>query len=128
MRLLLDTAVFVWWVTGEESVPGMVRTVVAAPANEVWVSAVSAWEIAVKHRLGRLPLPEAPETLVPQERQRHGFSSLALDEKSTLHLPRLPLLHKDPFDRMLVCQAIEHGLTLVTPDRSIRQYPVRTLW
>jgi PIN domain nuclease of toxin-antitoxin system len=128
MKLLLDTAVFLWWVTASESVTAAVRTVVSAPANEVWVSAVSSWEIALKHGSGRLPLPEAPETLVPHERRRHGFGSLPLDERSTLHLPRLPRLHKDPFDRMLVCQAIEHGLTLVTPDRAIRQYPIRTLW
>ena len=128
MRLLLDTAVFLWWVTASEFVPAAVRAAVSAPANEVWVSAVSSWEIAVKHRLGRLPLPETPETLVPRERHRHAFGSLPLDERSTLHLPRLPRLHKDPFDRMLVCQAIEHGLTLVTPDRTVRQYPIRTLW
>ena len=128
MRLLLDTAVFLWWVTGSEPVPGAIRKTVSAPESEVWVSAVSSWEIAVKHRLGRLPLPEAPETLVPRERRRHGFGSLSLDERSALHLPRLPRLHKDPFDRMLVCQAIEHGLTLVTPDHAIRKYPIRTLW
>ena len=128
MKLLLDTAVFLWWVTASEAVPGPVRAAVSAPANEVWVSAVSAWEIAIKHRLGRLPLPAAPGTLVPRERQRHGFGSLSLDEKSALHLPRLPRLHQDPFDRMLVCQAIEHSLTLVTPDHVVRRYPIRTLW
>ena len=128
MKLLLDTAVFLWWVTASDSVPEPVRAAVSTPANEVWVSAISAWEIAVKHRLGRLPLPEAPEILVPRERQRHGFGSLPLDERSALHLPHLPRLHKDPFDRMLVCQAIEHGLTLVTPDHIVRQYPIRTLW
>ena len=128
MKLLLDSAVFLWWVTGSQTIPPRVRAAVSAPQNEVLVSAVSAWEIAVKHRLGKLPLPDAPEALVPRERARHNFASLALDERSTLHLPRLPLLHKDPFDRMLVCQAIEHGLTLVTPDRAIRGYPIRTLW
>ena len=128
MKLLLDTAVFLWWATASESVPETVRADISSPANEVWLSAVSSWEIAVKHRLGRLPLPEAPETLVPRERQRHAFGSLPLDERSTLHLPRLPPIHKDPFDRMLVCRAIEHGLTLVTPDQAIRQYPIRTLW
>ena len=73
-------------------------------------------------------LPEAPETVVPRQRHRHAFGSLSLDEWNALHLPRLPPLHKDPFDRMLVCQAIEQGLTLVTPDRTVRQYPIRTLW
>lgn len=128
MRLLLDTATFLWWMIGSPSIPKATRTVVSDPQNDVLVSAVSAWEVAVKHRSGKLPLPEQPETLLPRERERHGFRSLALDEASALHLPRLPLLHKDPFDRMLVCQAVEHGLTLVTPDRTLRQYPIRTLW
>ena len=128
MRLLLDTCTFLWWATGSEAVPAHVRDLVADPANEVRLSAVSSWEIALKHALGRLPLPEPPERFVPRERERHGFASLALDERSTLHLPRLPALHKDPFDRMLACQAIEHGLGLVTPDRLIAQYPVRCVW
>ena len=105
-----------------------IREFVADPVNQVWLSAVSTWEIALKHALGRLSLPEPPGRFVPRERERHGFASLALDEQSTLHLPRLPPLHKDPFDRMLACQAIEHGLGLVTPDRLITQYPVRSLW
>jgi PIN domain nuclease of toxin-antitoxin system len=78
--------------------------------------------------MGRLPLPEPPERFVPRERERHVIESLALDEESTLRLPRLPELHRDPFDRMLVCQAITHGLVLATPDPAIARYPVRTLW
>ena len=128
MRLLLDTCTFLWWSAGSEFVPARVRDLVADPANEVFVSAVSAWEIGLKHALGRLPLPEPAARFVPQERERHGFSSLGLDEASTLHLLRLPSLHEDPFDRMLVCQAIEHGLSLVTPDPLISQYPVRSTW
>ena len=128
MRLLLDTCTFLWWSTGSENIPARVRSLVADPANEVWLSVVSVWEIGLKHALGRLPLPEPTERFVPRERERHGFASLVLDEESTLHLSRLPPLHKDPFDRMLVCQGIEHGLSLVTPDRLITQYPVRSIW
>ena len=127
MRLLLDTCTFLWWSAGSEVVPARVRSLVADPANEVFSSVVSAWEIGLEHALGRLPLAEPAERFVPRERERHRFSSLALEEESTLHLLRLPRLHKDPFDRMLVCQAIEHGLGLVTPDRLITQYPIRTV-
>ena len=128
MKLLLDTCTFLWWSAGSELIPPHVRTLVADPANEVFLSVVSTWEISLKHASGRLPLPAPSERFVPRERNRHGFESLALDEASTLHLPRLPHLHKDPFDRMLVCQGIEHGLSLVTPDQMITQYPVRTVW
>jgi PIN domain nuclease of toxin-antitoxin system len=105
-----------------------VREAIADPAKEVFLSPVSTWEIAIKHALGRLPLPEPPDRFVPAQRAAHGVESLPLDEDSTLQLPRLPTLHRDPFDRMLVCQGIVHGLVLTTPDEEIRRYPVRTFW
>ena len=89
---------------------------------------MSAWEIAVKHALGRLPLPEPPAQFVPVERERHGIEALALDEDTVLHLARLPRLHRDPFDRMLVCQALVHGLVVLSPDPLVSQYSVRTVW
>ncbi len=82
----------------------------------------------MKSTLGKLPLPEAPAALIPRLRDGSGFEALPLQEEAVLQLPKLPDLHRDPFDRMLLCQAIEHGLTIVTPDRDLRQYPVRTEW
>ena len=78
--------------------------------------------------LARLPLPEAPDRHVPQLRARHGIESLALDEDAVMQIGKLPGHHRDPFDRMLVCQALAHGLTLLTPDPLISRYPVRTAW
>jgi len=101
---------------------------IADPSNDVYLSSVSAWEITVKHALGRLPLPEPPERYVPSQRIARGIEPLALDEEAALHLSRLPPLHRDPFDRMLVCQALIGALTIVTPDADIARYPVRTLW
>ena len=98
------------------------------PANEVFLSAVSVWEILIKHRLGRLPLPDPVGAFIRERRERHDIAALAMDETSVLQLPRLPDHRRDPFDRMLVCQSIAHGFALVTPDQAIRQYPVRTLW
>ena len=92
------------------------------------LSAASTWQISVKHGLGRLPLPGAPETYVPGLRQRHGIEPLALNEEATLYLRRLPTLHRDPFDRMLVCQAIVEGMVILTPDELITQYTVRSMW
>jgi|TARA_B100002003_G_scaffold203854_1_gene196652 PIN domain nuclease of toxin-antitoxin system len=128
VRLLLDTCTFLWLVTDDPNLSPEARSLIVDPDNEVLLSAVSTWEIAVKHGLGRLPLPDDPERYVPKLRRDHAVEPLPLDEESTLYLRRLPGLHRDPFDRMLVCQAIVQGVILLTPDRDITQYPVRTLW
>ena len=78
--------------------------------------------------LGRLPLPEPPDQLIPAERRLRGVAALAFDEDAALQVTRLPLLHRDPFDRMLISQAIAHSLAIVTPDPLIRQYPIRVIW
>lgn len=128
MKLLLDTCTFLWWTEDSPRLSKGVRSAVSDPTHEVHVSTVSIWEISVKHHLGRLPLPQPPERFLPEQRKRHGFLSLPIDEASVLQLHRLPPLHKDPFDRLLVCQAIEHSMTLLTPDHLIAQYPVRSSW
>jgi PIN domain nuclease of toxin-antitoxin system len=128
VKLLLDTCTFLWIVSGDEALSATARDVFADPTNDVFLSSVSAWEISVKHVLGKLPLPRPPAVFVPEERRRHQIESLALDETSTLAVAKLPDLHKDPFDRMLVCQAIMAGMTLLTPDPLISQYPVAVVW
>ena len=128
MKLLLDTCTFLWIVGGTRDLPKRVADAFQSPENDVFLSAASAWEIAIKHAIGRLPLPEAPQRFVPAERDAHGIAPLTIDEESALHLARLPDLHRDPFDRMLVSQAIVHGLTIVTPDPLVTQYPARTFW
>ncbi len=128
MRLLLDTCTFLWIVGGAKELSSRAREAFADPANEVFLSAASAWEIAVKHRLGKLPLPAALDEFVPVQRAAHGIEPLTVEEESALHVAKLPDLHRDPFDRMLVAQALVGGLVLVTPDDTIRRYPVRTLW
>lgn len=100
----------------------------ASADNSVSFSVVSFWEIVVKFRIGKLPLPEAPSTYVPRQRKRHRIAELPLHGEAVSHLEKLPAHHRDPFDRMLVCQAIEAGLTLVTSDPLIQAYPVKTLW
>ena len=128
MRILLDTATFLWVAIDSPRLSATAGRVVRDPGNEVFLSAVSAWEIGVKHGLGNLLLPKRPESLVPEIRSAYGIKPLPLEEESTFQIGRLPKLHRDPFDRMLICQAIVHGLCILTPDELIRQYPVRTLW
>lgn len=127
MRLLLDTCSFLW-LAGGSSLSETAATAIRDPSNDVLLSAVSVWEIATKHGAGRLPLPEPPERLVPTERRLRGVLSLAFDEESALQVTRLPPLHRDPFDRMLISQAVALGLAIVTPDPLIAQYPVRVIW
>ena len=128
MNILLDTCTFLWIVTDAPELSARARELFQDPANGVYLSSVSAWEIAVKYVLGRLPLPEAPDRFVGPMRMSHGIEPLPLEEDAVLMLPRLPELHKDPFDRMLICQALAHQLVLLTPDALILQYPVRVVW
>ena len=126
MKILLDTCTFIWLLTGERPLPARVRGALAS--GEVYLSAVCAWEMAIKFAKGQLRLPQPPDRLVPAARARYGFASLEMDEESALHVVKLPPLHNDPFDRMLVSQAIVHGLTIATSDPAIVQYPARTIW
>ena len=128
LRLLLDTCTFLWVASGASDLSSRARTLFEDPDNDVYLSAVSAWEIALKHAAGRLPLPQPPDRFVPEQRRQHGIDPLELDEEAALHLARLPMLHRDPFDRMLVCQAIVHGLVILGPDPLITQYPIRATW
>ena len=128
MRILIDTCLFLWLVEDSPRIPSGVRAGLRDPDNEVFLSVVSAWEIALKNQLGKLPLSRPLEEFVTYFRQGHGIASLPLVEEDTLQLSRLPMIHTDPFDRMLICQAIVQGLTLFTPDPAIRQYPLRTFW
>lgn len=103
------------------------RDAIRNPENEVYLSIVSIWESIIKYQLGKLPLPEPPETYLPAQRERHQISSLLLDEASVCHLAKLPPIHRDPFDRMLICQANVRGLTIVTVDDEIPKYPVAVM-
>jgi PIN domain nuclease of toxin-antitoxin system len=124
----LDTCTFLWIITADPQLSAHARKLFVDPFNEVLLSSVSTWEITMKYGLGRLPLPEPPDQLIPSQRELHGIEILPPDEEATFFLSKLPEYHKDPFDRMLVCQAIVRGLTILTPDKLIQQYPARTIW
>jgi PIN domain nuclease of toxin-antitoxin system len=127
VRLLLDTCAFLW-VAGGQDLSTPATAAVQTASNDVLLSAVSVWEIALKYRSGRLPLPEPPDRLIPVERELRGILPLAFDEESAFQVLRLPPLHRDPFDRMLIAQAIALGLAIVTPDPLVAQYSVRVIW
>jgi PIN domain nuclease of toxin-antitoxin system len=122
MRLLLDTHIFLWLISGNVSLPDDFRRAIVDLDNEVYLSVVSVWEVTVKHQLGKLTLPEHPSMYLPRQRERHQIMSLVMDELSVARLNELEPLHRDPFDRMLLCQALAHDLLLVTVDGAIQQY------
>ena len=127
MIILLDTCEFLWLVSGATQLPKFVAEAVQNPENEVLLSVVSYWEICVKHALGKLPLPDSPERYVPAQREKHRIVALNLEEAAVAKLVRLPPHHRDPFDRMLVCQSLAHDLHLASSDPLIQQYPVKLL-
>lgn len=124
MRILLDTHIFLWYISAHPSLPANLRDLVRDPANQIYLSAASVWEAVIKHSLGKLTLPEPPATYLPRQREAHKIAALAVEETAFIHLASLPLLHRDPSDRILMAQAIEHGLVLATLDDAIRAYSV----
>ena len=96
--------------------------------HEIHVSIASYWEIVIKCSTGKLALPDASDRFLQSHQEKIGAEILPLDQESVLHVTRLPDIHKDPFDRILICQAIVHGMVLITPDTRIARYPVRTAW
>ncbi|HEV3128342.1 MAG TPA: type II toxin-antitoxin system VapC family toxin [Solirubrobacteraceae bacterium] len=126
MKLLLDTHIFLWLQTDPERLGDQLR-VVEDDRTELLLSAVSSWEIAIKYGLGRLPLPEPPERYVPSRMRAIAAEALAVEHPHALAVATLPNLHRDPFDRLLIAQANLLGLTILTADRAVAQYPVPTM-
>jgi PIN domain nuclease of toxin-antitoxin system len=127
MKLLLDTHVFLWYISADSELPAAFRDAIRDPANEVYLSVASVWEAVIKYALGKLPLPEVPATYLPRQRAAHHIRTLPIEEAALAHLASLAPLHRDPFDRILIAQALQHGLTLATVDDAIRAYSVPLL-
>ena len=128
MRLLLDTCTFLWIAEGSPKLSSTAEKLFRDPRNEVFLSVASAWEIAIKYSMGRLPIPQPPEEFVPSRRVVYGLRSLPLEEEDALYGSKLPRHHSDPFDRILICQAIFHELEILSPDPLLAQYRVRLIW
>jgi PIN domain nuclease of toxin-antitoxin system len=124
MKLLLDTHVWLWWQMSPERLKDDARDKIASPDSEVFLSAVSTWEMAIKIAAGKLQLPVPMDELIPESLLRDDFGSLPLQQHHCFELARLPMHHRDPFDRMLVAQARAEQLTLVTADRQLERYEV----
>jgi PIN domain nuclease of toxin-antitoxin system len=128
MKLLLDTHAFLWFITGSSRLSAVARAAIEDEANVVYVSAASAWEIAVKSSLGKLTLAEPYDVLLPREIRDNGFTYLGVELTHTARVNVLPFHHRDPFDRLLVAQAMIEGMQLVTADPALKDYGVPVVW
>jgi len=128
VRLLLDACTFLWFNADSSSLSPQVKSLCVDPENDLYLSVTSAWEITLKYMVGRLQLPVPAAEYVYSRRIANQIESLDLSEACVVELAKLPSLHSDPFDRILVCQAIVHGLAILTPDEWITRYPVNVIW
>ena len=125
---MLDTHALIWWLTASRRVSEVVRLAIFDPANEKLVSAASAWEIATKHRLGKLPEADAIVLDLPGTIAGQGFEELPITVDDAVRSGQLPAHHNDPFDRMLIAQALARNIPLVSNERVFDRYGVRRLW
>jgi PIN domain nuclease of toxin-antitoxin system len=123
-KFLLDTHVWLWLQSSPERLAADLLDRLADENNDMFLSAASSWEIAIKHSLGKLALPEAPHLYVPDRMRRSGTTSLPIEHAHALTVAELPLLHRDPFDRLLIAQAKCQNLVLVTADPEVAKYDV----
>ena len=124
MRLLVDTHAFLWTASEPSRLSERVRALIADPTNLLYLSHASVWEIAIKHKTGKLILPNEPSIWVPMRAARHFMSDLPIKIEHVFRAGSLPLHHRDPFDRLLVAQAQVEGLTLLTADSRLSAYDV----
>jgi PIN domain nuclease of toxin-antitoxin system len=128
MRALLDMHTFLWWNANDPKLSPLCRQLIADPANTIYLSAVSAWEIAIKTQIGKLTLPEPPDLYVLSRVKNNNFQVLPITLQHALHTYTLPLHHRDPFDRILIAQSQLENLPILTVDALIAQYGVQTIW
>jgi PIN domain nuclease of toxin-antitoxin system len=126
--LLLDTCTFLWLAAEPKSLSKAARTAIDANDALLFVSDASVWEICLKWTAGKIQLPAPPRRWLTEQLTTWRVDRVPLEHEHLFRATELPPVHKDPFDRLLVAQAIEHGLSIVTPDPLIRAYPVAVVW
>ncbi len=128
MRLLLDTHTVLWFLRDDAQLSAAARLAVEDAGNECWVSMATGWEMAIKSQLGKLRLPLAFDELFPAALEARGFSILPIQAGHLHHYHTLPLHHRDPFDRLMIAQALAEGMTIVGCDEVFDDYGVTRIW
>ena len=127
MRVLIDTCVFLWMRMAPDRLAADVREIISDRANDVLFSAVSSWEIAIKYAVGRLALPEPPDVFVSERIASSGLTPIAVEHLHALRVASLPVHHRDPFDRLLIAQATEMQVPIITDDRGFDPYEIEVI-
>ena len=128
MKLLLDTCTFLWAVDNPKHLSNLANALIIDPENPVYVSSVSAWEISIKYSLGKMELaPDWPES-IRREMQANTIQWLPVEMEHCVQVSQLPFHHRDPFDRMLISQAIVEDMALLSSDRQMKAYSTRCIW
>jgi PIN domain nuclease of toxin-antitoxin system len=128
VKLLLDTHAFLWWVEGAPALGRRARAEISNPDNEVFVSLATCWELAIKLSLGKLRLTHSLDRFIPEQLTRNGFVLLRVEFPHVVRVAELPFHHRDPVDRVLVAQALQDELAIVSSDRVLRKYGVTVVW
>ena len=128
MRALLDTHTLIWWATGDPLLTRAVSNVISDPTNEIYLSSVTTWEMAIKIAIGKLTLSIPLDSFVPFQVQQYRFFPLTITYDHTYRVEHLPRHHNDPFDRLLIAQAMAENLIFLTCDAKIAPYGIPTLW
>ena len=128
MKILLDSQCWRWWMAAPEKLAPKARRLIADRRNTLFFSAASAWEVAIRYSIGKLPLPEPPIQFVPKRLTREAMTVLPIEVLHTLRVAELPLHHRDPFDRLIVSQAIHEGIPILTTDRQFEPYDADIIW
>jgi PIN domain nuclease of toxin-antitoxin system len=128
MRYLLDTHTFLWWNMDDTQLGSFAKELISDSSNEIFLSAASAWEIAIKAARGRLTLPEDPTRYISNRLSLHGFQALPVQIHHAAQVYKLPMHHSDPFDRLLIAQSQVESMPLISVDADMRKYEVKVVW
>ena len=128
MKYLLDTHAFLWFVTDDNRLSQKARSIIKSNANEIYFSAASAWEISIKIRLGRLTIAEELEPFIVKQLAENSFSTLSITIFHSIYTSKLPDIHKDPFDRIIIAQSNVENMSLISKDKNIKKYKVPIVW
>jgi PIN domain nuclease of toxin-antitoxin system len=128
MRLLLDTHTFLWWINNDTLLSDSARIAISSERNECFLSLASCWELAIKSSIGKLRLTKPVERFIPEELTANDFQLLSIDFRHIAKVETLPFHHRDPFDRLLVAQALSEKMTIISADAMLSEYGVKRLW
>jgi len=128
MRLLLDTHTFLWWINNDPSLSEPARIAIASELNECYLSLASCWELAIKTSIGKLQLTKSVDRFIPEELAANDFQLLSIDFRHVAKVETLPFHHRDPFDRLLVAQALIEKMTVISADTVLSEYGIKCLW